>query len=910
MPRLATTPAQMPPAPALVAGPRGAVWWRPSGAVEHLTVGQASARALKGPPPLVCHLPATARRLGLAPFPAFDILELFAFVRPAHFCLPTPSGLAAALGLARPRGLEAEAALIAEAARRLLAELGEPDLAEEDDLGALAALMAGAGWTWGEPVMTALGATEARPGGLDVWNRVPAWREFAPPPPAGQVPVEPAEARARLAALLGPEAEARPEQADYASAASAAFEPPQAPVEPRFVLAEAGTGVGKTLGYIAPASLWAQKNEGAVWISTYTKNLQRQVDQELDRLYPNPAVKARRVVVRKGRENYLCLLNYEEAAREPASRHAQGVALGIVARWARHTRDGDLLGGDLPAWLLDLLGGRRLLRLTDHRGECIYAACPHYRRCFIERGVRRARRAEVVVANHALVMVHAAMGARLGGEERELPTRYVFDEGHHLFEAADGAFSAHLSARETAELRRWVLGKSRRRGRARGLKHRIADLVADGEAEEALEAALRAARALPGDGWDRRLQGGAPRGPAERFFAAVRTHVLARAARVEGPYSLEAETTAPEPGLMDAAQALDRALAGLGGPLVTLSARLAARLDAEAADLDSQARYRIEAMCRGLRRRGEIEIEAWRAMIGDLKASPHAELFDWFSIKRREGREIDVGMHRHWVDPTRPFAGHVARRAHGLLVTSATLRDGTGDVDADWAAAEARTGAVHLSAPAVRAAVLSPFDYAASTRVMVVRDVDRNDPDRVAAAYRELFLATGGGALGLFTAIARLKSVYERIAGALDDAGLSLLAQHVDAVDTGTLVDIFRADRDACLLGTDAVRDGIDVPGPALRLIVFDRVPWPRPDLLHRVRRQAFGRTAYDDMLARFRLKQAYGRLVRRADDRGVFVLLDPMMPARLAGAFPEGVVVRRVGLAEAVRETRSFLGK
>ena len=79
------------------------------------------------------------------------------------------------------------------------------------------------------------------------------------------------------------------------------------------MLAEAGTGVGKTLGYIAPASLWAEKNEGAVWISTFTRNLQHQIDGELDRLYPDPAAKERRVVLRKGRENYLCLLNFEEA---------------------------------------------------------------------------------------------------------------------------------------------------------------------------------------------------------------------------------------------------------------------------------------------------------------------------------------------------------------------------------------------------------------------------------------------------------------------------------------------------------------------------------------------------------------------------------------------------------------------
>jgi ATP-dependent DNA helicase DinG len=86
-------------------------------------------------------------------------------------------------------------------------------------------------------------------------------------------------------------------------------------------------------------------------------------------------------------------------------------------------------------------------------------------------------------------------------------------------------------------------------------------------------------------------------------------------------------------------------------------------------------------------------------------------------------------------------------------------------------------------------------------------------------------------------------------------------------------------------------------------------VPWPRPGILHRARRAAFGGRAYDDMLTRLKLKQAFGRLVRRAGDMGVFVMLDPMLPSRLLGAFPEGVAVERVGLAMAVEVTRRFLG-
>ena len=104
--------------------------------------------------------------------------------------------------------------------------------------------------------------------------------------------------------------------------------------------------------------------------------------------------------------------------------------------------------------------------------------------------------------------------------------------------------------------------------------------------------------------------------------------------------------------------------------------------------------------------------------------------------------------------------------------------------------------------------------------------------------------AAKGGALGLFTAIARLRAVHEKIAPVLEARGLLLLAQHVDAMSTATLVDIFRAEEDSCLLGTDAVRDGVDVPGRSLRLIVFDRVPWPRPDILHRARKPVFGGAA------------------------------------------------------------------
>lgn len=898
----------LPDAPALTVGLTGAAWLDPTGEIEELSIKEVVGRIKQGTRPLLCHAPGTAARLSVKQFECFDILELFAFVRPLDFCVPTARGVGDAIGF-KIGPLPSDSALgLIKVTKFLLNALADID---EADARPIAWAMAQGGWSWGTSVLAALGESdENKPSrspasGLDIWRRLPEWSEHAPSPPPASFAVEPDEARRRLAQLLDESSEPRPSQADFASATAGAFRPRDKKGEPNFVLAEAGTGVGKTLGYIAPASLWAEKNEAPVWLSTYTRNLQHQIEQELDRLYPDPSLKARRVVVRKGRENYLCLLNMEEALRGIRVRRSDAIALGLMARWAARTRDGDLSGGDFPSWLIDLIGTRLTLDLSDHHGECIYSACQHYQKCYIESGVRRARRADLVIANHALVMVQAA-GGGLDGQSR--PTRYVFDEGHHVFEAADSAFSALLSGRETAELRRWLRGtESRGSGRARGLRRRVEDLLVGEAATAALDAVLRGAAILPSDGWRQRVAEEEPRGVAESFLVAVRCQVYAQAVSANGPYDLECDIVKISPGLLEAATNLAAGLQRLAHPIKVLRESLLARLDEEADSLETATRQRIDSIVRSLQNRGEDIILAWRSMLESLATATPEHFVDWFSVQRIAGRDTDVGMHRHWLDPTKPFAEIVIEGAHGVIVTSATLRDGTGDPNSDWAAAEARSGATHLASPAIRAAVPSPFDYSNMTRVIVVNDVRKDDLGQVSAAYRELFLASGGGALGLFTAISRLRAVYEQLIEPMDAADLPLLAQHVNGLNLPSLIDIFRTEEDACLLGTDAVRDGVDIPGPSLRLIVFDRVPWPRPTILHRARRQAFGKRAYDDMLTRLRLKQAYGRIIRRAGDRGVFVLLDPMMPSRLTGAFPEGIEVQRIGLADAIRTIRNF---
>ena len=883
------------PHPALHASHAG-IWIAQGGETREVSRGQA-IRIAAETPVIVLNAALTGQRLGYAELSGLDLLELFAFMHPARFAVPTPGGLARAIGLAAPADDGATASFLLEAAGRLLAVPGG-DWPEREGAWSAAQSLSRLRWPWGSLVAHHV----PRPTANERWlfARLPEWEEIAPRPAPRAVSIDPADAQARLLALTGAGAEKRAGQSAYAAAATQAFAPRAMRDVPNLVLAEAGTGIGKTLGYLAPASLWAARAGGAVWVSTFTKALQRQLSAETVRLFPDAAERRAKVVTRKGRENYLCLLNLEDALQGGFAGRA-AVLAQLVARWAAYTADGDMVGGDLPGWLPTLFRRNGPTALTDRRGECVYAGCPHYRKCFIERAARASAEADIVIANHALVMVNAARGR----ETATRPTRYVFDEGHHLHDAADAMFATALTGGETIELRRWIIGpEAGGRGRRRGLAARLSDVASYDEAGgRAIADAVTAAGALASDGWLGRLAEGQPFGPVETLLAAVRGLAFARAeGGDDAGYGLETELAEPSAALLEAAGPAAHALDALLRPLVTLGQRLQAVL-AEAPDwMDAAARARVEGAIASIGWRAEL-VAAWLALLARVGGPADPDFVDWLSVERSDGREFDVGLHRHWLDPTRPFAEVVLKPAHGALVTSATLTGG-----GDWDTAEARVGAPHLGRAATRFEAASPFDYPAHAQVLIVTDVKRGDLPGLANAYARLIVAAEGGTLGLFTAIRRLRAVHGRIADRLAREGLPLHAQHVDPIDTGTLVDIFRDDPHSSLLGTDALRDGVDVPGHSLRLVVMEGVPWPKPTVLHAARKLAGGGSAYDDRIVRARLAQAFGRLIRRADDRGAFVLLSAAMPSRLLGAFPPGVEVARVTLDEAVERVRSRL--
>lgn len=420
-----TTPLPDLPFPALHASHAGIWLASPDGQVRMVGKSEAVGRAAETPL-VMLNAPLVAQRLGYAELSGLDVLELFAFVHPAQFVVPTPKGLAGALDIhpttpighppeggdpwsnpepsknsfGKPESPAADSRfrgndkigepqfrdediprLLLSATRKLLATLSDPAWPEREGAWDSAQALMRVRWPWANLVLRYLKKPEKPERWL--FARLPEWEEVPLRTPPRVVMLNPDAVQAQLASLVGGEAETRQGQRDYAQAAARIFAPRLRKGEPNMVLAEAGTGIGKTLGYLAPASLWANTAGGAVWISTFTKALQRQLVREAQRIYPDPEIFKSKVVVRKGRENYLCLLNLEDALQGGFAGRAATLA-HLVARWAAYSKDGDMIGGDLPGWLPTLFRRNGSTALTDRRGECIYAGCPHYKKCFIE----------------------------------------------------------------------------------------------------------------------------------------------------------------------------------------------------------------------------------------------------------------------------------------------------------------------------------------------------------------------------------------------------------------------------------------------------------------------------------------------------------------------------------------------
>jgi len=589
----------------------------------------------------------------------------------------------------------------------------------------------------------------------------------------------------------------------------------------RSLLVEAGTGTGKTLAYLVPALQSGKR----VVVSTGTRTLQDQIARHDVPLLRELLGRPFQSVSLKGVSNYVCRRRLVEAL---GASPVVSDELAQIAEWVDDSPTGDRaevpwLGEDAPLWA----------ELTVTSDTRLGPRCPYFESCFVTQARRKAEQADLILVNHHLYFADLALRASRPGA-RVLPDHdaVIFDEAHQLEDVITEHFGARVSTVRLAQLvrdARLAFG---------------ATLFSRGAGVEAYVATVdRAAIAL---------------------FARVR-EVLLRD-------SFEARVPLPE----DVLTAGDRQEAWfrLDHALEDLARHAEAEAEPPPPDVSEDERAAAQRERAGAIARRARAIRDDLAVIAEQRAASHVY---WGEV-----RAGGVFLCASPVDVADLVRRHVVRGAPTAIFTSATLtaagsftytRDRLGlDVD-----------------DVDELAVSSPFDYGRQALLYVPRDLPVPSESTASAAacarIAELLEITEGRAFLLFTSHRALRDAAARLAG----LPYPLLLQGSEP--RATLIERFRATPRAVLLGTGSFWEGVDVPGDALSLVVIDKLPFaPHTDPLVAARMRRAAERGTDPFAtiqlpsAAIALKQGFGRLIRRRDDRGIVAILDPRIVARNYG--------------------------
>ena len=630
-------------------------------------------------------------------------------------------------------------------------------------------------------------------------------------------------------------------------------------------LLEAGTGVGKSLGYLVPALRWAAANGERTVVSTNTINLQEQLVGKdlpfLERALDDQRV---RYALLKGWRNYVCLARLETAgAAGGLFEPALATELEELRGWADRTTDGSLQ---------DLATPPRSEVWDEVAAEpdlCGRLKCAHFDKCFLFRARRIAAQADVIVVNHHLLMSDLAVrrAQQNWSDAAVLPAyrRLVIDEAHHVEDAA----ASHLGTTVTRRGLVRLLNRLDRRGKGllTALSLRLAaqrDLLST--------ASLDLVRA--------RLE---PSVAAAREKGGLVFDILEMMLREQGLSVMRlTEDFEHHPvwdvGLRTALEDVLGAIAMLEDGLHLVRERL------EADSARSEAVAPLLAEMRGVTRRLEALGDGLRHTLEPpAKSVPSVR---WLELR---GRDNNVAATAVPLDLAPILREDLFSRVETAVLTSATLAD-----DDSFRYLASRLGLDDALEP-ITGIYASPFDYPHQAILAVPTDIAAPNADsgvhvqsvvRIALDVAE---ASDGGVFVLFTSHrdVRLAATEMRARG-IERRWLLLV--HGDDGRDG-LLRRFRDSARAVLLGTASFWEGIDVPGRALRGLVLAKLPFRVPTepltAAHCEEIENRGGDAFREYMlpnAALRLKQGFGRLIRTATDHGVVVLCDPRVVTKSYG--------------------------
>ena len=736
---------------------------------------------------------------------------------------------------------------------------------------------------------------------LPEMDRAPRARALPAHEDCSRVDPESAAMHLRRGGTLGrmPGYEERPGQIDMLAAIVRAFNARE------HLMIEAGTGVGKSLAYLVPAVLWAATNDTPVVISTATRNLQSQlIGADIPRalgVLGDGAAKFK-VALLKGRGNYLCLRAVGDffAAGFWTMTQEEQDEMPRFIRWLQTTDDGDL----------DRYEGLPRSLLTCPGEECSGRRCPFYSRCFVYRARRRAAEADLIVANHALVLAEAT-----GGNATILPAygRLVLDEAHNLEDIATDYLSYEFSMPELTRLLNRLVRRGRgRRGGAGGVLASVERQLAKGilsgsDAGERVRRLLADATSLSVRIVD----------AADEILSLAESQVLADHAREVIRYRGALD-------VKDAHLRFDDAVA----QMVTLLHDLRDTLENSAPPGEANFFGDLATQIAGL-------AESFVAFANEadfvLSGEKDTHVY-WAERVRMEKRRRYVRL----VAAPLSVADALRRLLYDLkdsvILSSATLRVGNdfkymcrrlGFFDANQPSPttshEPRTAGREPPFSRYRClTAASPFDYLRQCLVLAPDCLPDPSADSagystaLAALLKDLFAATNGRALVLFTSYEMMKSVADHAAVPLAEAGIRLLVQG-EGLSRESMTQMLKATQTfdvrqpttaaadsqtavspakVVLFGAQSFWEGVDVAGEALSCVVIARLPFSqmgdpiveaRGEKVEREGGSSFRDYTLPEAVIRFR--QGFGRLIRTKSDRGVVVVTDPRLVTKNYGA-------------------------